>query len=140
MAAALAWGTYLESTQNVKVARATVYGSWWFMVLMALICVSLVFAVVTRYPWKRKHVGFMTVHASLITLIFGGFWSLFGRVEGQLPLEAGTQSNVITTDSEQIETVRHQNGEFQAVAVAPLEFNNASDGGRYEPGGRRSLG
>jgi len=122
VAAALAWGTWLESAHDVKVARATVYGSWWFIGLMALVCVSLVFAVVTRYPWKRKHVGFMTVHAGLIVLIVGGFWSLFGRVEGQLPLDAGTQSNILTTDVEQVELVRHVNGEFQPVATATLEY------------------
>jgi hypothetical protein len=121
VAAALAWGTYLESAVNVKVARATVYGSWWFITLMGLICVSLVFAVITRFPWKRKHVGFMTVHAGLILLIVGGFWSLFGRVEGQLLLEQGNKSNVLTTDTEQVELLRHLNGEFQAVSAAALE-------------------
>jgi hypothetical protein len=122
VAAALAWGTYLESAHNVKVARAAVYGSWWFIGLMGLTCVSLVFAVITRYPWKRKHIGFMTVHAGLIALIVGGFWSLFGRIEGQLPLDAGTQSNVITTDTEQVELLRHINGEFQPVATSTLEY------------------
>jgi ResB-like family len=122
VAAALAWGTYLESAHNVKIARATVYGSWWFMGLMALTCVSLVFAVITRFPWKRKHIGFITVHAGLVALIAGGFWSLFGRVEGQLPLDAGTQSNILTTDTEQVELVRHLNGEFQPVDTAILEY------------------
>jgi hypothetical protein len=122
VAAALAWGTYLESAHNVRVARATVYGSWWFIALMALVCVSLVFAVITRFPWKRKHVGFITVHAGLIMLIVGGFWSLFGRIEGQLPLEAGTTSNVLTTETEQVEVVRHQNGQFEPLSAAQLEY------------------
>lgn len=121
VAAALAWGTYLESALDVKVARATVYGSWWFITLMALICMSLVFAVITRYPWKRKHVGFMTVHAGLILLIVGGFWSLFGRVEGQLLLEQGNKSNILTTDTEHVELLRHLNGEFQPISSAPLQ-------------------
>jgi hypothetical protein len=122
VAAALAWGTYLESAHNVKLARATVYGSWWFIGLMALTCVSLVFAVITRFPWKRRHIGFITVHAGLILLIVGGFWSLFGRLEGQLPLEAGTQSNLLTTDTEQVELVRHENGKFQVTGTAVLEY------------------
>mgnify|MGYP000909814429 CR=1 FL=1 len=100
VAVAMAWGTYLESKHNAQVSRATVYGSWWFVVLMGLICVSLVLAVVTRFPWKRKHVGFMTVHAGLVLLIFGGFWSLFGRVEGHIGLDEGTASNMMETDKE----------------------------------------
>lgn len=115
VAMALAWGTYLDSTAGSKVARAIVYGSWWFLGLMVLICVSLVFAVVVRYPWQRRHVGFMTVHASLIAMIVGGFWSMFGRVEGHLPLEEGNSSAWIETDDERIELVQHQNGEFLPI-------------------------
>ncbi len=100
VALAMAWGTYLESKHGVQTSRATVYGAWWFMVLMALICVSLIFAVVTRYPWKKKHVGFITVHAALLMLICGGFWSLFGRLEGHIALEEGTSSNILETDGE----------------------------------------
>lgn len=117
VAVALAWGTYLESTQGVKVSRATVYGSWWFVGLMALICVSLVFAVVTRYPWRRKHVGFITVHAGLIILIVGGFWSLFGRLEGHVTLEEGTSSNVLEVDEDVIELAEFQAGHRRVIAT-----------------------
>jgi hypothetical protein len=64
VAVALGWGTYLESTQSARVAKSVVYGSMWFLILMGLVCVSLIFAVVTRYPWKRKHVGFITPASS----------------------------------------------------------------------------
>lgn len=117
-AAALAWGTYLDSTQNAQVARDAVYGSWWFIALMALVCVSLVFAVLTRLPWKRRHIGFIVVHASLIALITGGFWSMFGRVEGHLALEEGTSGNTIETQQEVLELLEHHGGQFETLATA----------------------
>ncbi len=117
---AMVWGTYIESTQNGKAAKAVVYGSWWFIALMGLVCLSLILAVVTRYPWKRKHVGFMTVHASLIALIFGGFWSLFGRIEGRIVLEQGTSADVLELDEEYLELLEHDGGQFKVVgAVRP---------------------
>lgn len=119
VAAALAWGTYLESVHDAKVSRATVYGSWWFITLMALICVSLIFAVVTRYPWKRKHVGFITVHAGLILLIVAGFWSLFGRLEGHVALEEGTSGNSLETDEEVVELAQFNAGKSTIVASVP---------------------
>lgn len=119
VALALAWGTYLESTQGTKVSRATVYGAWWFVGLMGLICVSLVFAVVTRYPWRRKHVGFITVHAGLIILIVGGFWSLFGRLEGHVTLEEGTASNVLEVDEDVIELAEFQAGHRHVIGTIP---------------------
>ncbi len=118
-AIALAVGTYLDSTSGAKVAREAVYGSWWFLATMGLVCVSLIFAVVTRYPWKRRHIGFITVHAGLLGVIAGGFVSLFGRLEGHLPLEEGKSSRVMETQDEQVELVEHQSGQFATLAAAP---------------------
>jgi hypothetical protein len=126
VAIALAWGTYLESTAGTKAARATVYAAWWFIGLMGLVCVSLIFAVITRYPWKKRHVGFITVHAGLITIIAGGFWSLFGRVEGQLPLSTGMESAFLQMDQEQIEILHHDAGSFETTALAAIDHRTTS--------------
>ncbi len=115
VAVAMAWGTYLESKHGVQTSRATVYGSWWFIVLMGLICVSLIFAVIARFPWKRKHVGFMTVHTGLVMLIIGGFWSLFGRIEGHMALKEGASSSQLETDQELLALT-----EFKSANDAPL--------------------
>lgn len=119
VAIALGIGTYLESAQNVRIARQYVYGAWWFAAVMALVCVSLIFAVITRLPWKRKHIGFITVHASLVTLIVGGFWSMYGRVEGHLALNEGTVSSIIETPEEQLEVLEHVGGQFNSIDSAP---------------------
>jgi hypothetical protein len=126
VAVAMAWGTYLESTQSSKVSRAVVYGSWWFIGLMALVCVSLVFAVITRYPWKRKHVGFITVHAGLIVLIVGGFSSMFGRVEGHLSLEEGSVGEAIEVDEDVFELVEFNAGNSTPVGVVPAPAGPAT--------------
>jgi hypothetical protein len=118
VAIAMAWGTYLESTQNSAVSRANVYGSWWFMALMGLICVSLVFAVVNRYPWKRKHIGFITVHAGLVILIVGSFWSMVGRIEGHLTLEEGTKGDQIETEREVVELAEFNMGQSTIIGTA----------------------
>ena len=119
VAVAMSWGTYLESTISAKEAKQVVYGSWWFMLLMGLTCVSLVLAVITRFPWKRGHVGFIIVHASLVTLIFGGFWSMLGRVEGHLTLEEGNISGRLETEEESLELVEHDGGQFKTIAWIP---------------------
>jgi ResB-like family len=105
-------GTFIESKHDGATARALVYGSGWFIALMVLVCVILVAAVITRYPWRRRHTGFIVVHASLITLIAGGFWSLFERVEGQLWLQEGTSGNILETSRVQIEALNQTNGQL----------------------------
>ncbi len=119
VAGAMAWGTYLESTQSSKVSRALVYGSWWFIALMGLVCVSLIFAVIVRFPWRKRHVGFITVHAGLVMTIVGGFWSLHGRIEGHLTLEEGSAGDTIELDEEAIELTRFAAGKGTPVASVP---------------------
>lgn len=126
VAAAMAWGTYLESSQSSKVSRALVYGSWWFIGLMGLVCISLIFAVIARYPWRKRHGGFITVHAGLVMLIFGGFWSLFGRVEGQLTLEENGSGDAIELDTEVVELTRFAAGKGTPVASAEAPMGPAS--------------
>lgn len=126
VAAAMAWGTYLESTQNARVSRATVYGSWWFITLMGLICVSLIFAVITRYPWKRKHVGFITVHTGLVILIAGSFWSMWGRIEGHLTLEEGASGDQIETEREVLELAEFNAGRSTVVGSTAAPMGAAS--------------
>lgn len=118
VAIGLGVGTWLEATQNVQIARRYVYGSWWFVGVMALMCLSLIFAVIVRYPWKKRHVGFILVHASLVTLIIAGFWSMFERVEGHLPLQEGTQGSVMETQAEQLELLEITSAGFNSIAHA----------------------
>ena len=131
VAVALAWGTYLESTQDARVAKAAVYGSWWFIALMGLVCVSLIFAVIMRIPWKRKHVGFIIVHASLVTMIIAGFMSMYGRIEGHIALEQGVTSGTIEMDTQRLELVEHDNGQFRTLGEMDVPLSP----GRYTIGG-----
>lgn len=118
VAIGLGVGTFLESTQNVQIARRYVYGSWWFVAVMALMCLSLIFAVIVRYPWKKRQFGFILVHASLVTLIGAGFWSMFERVEGHLALQEGTQGSVMETQLELVELLEGTSAGFNSVAHA----------------------
>jgi hypothetical protein len=119
VAIALGIGTYLESAYNVRLARQYVYGSPAFIAVMALVCVSLVFAVVARFPWKRRHTGFITVHAGLLALIVAGFWSMFSRVEGHLTLAEGTMSDIMETADEQLEILQDVGGQRNSLDSAP---------------------
>lgn len=119
VAIALGVGTFLESTQNVRIARQYVYGASWFIGVMVLMCVSLTFAVVSRYPWKRRHIGFITVHAGLVGLVVAGFWSMIGRIDGHLALEEGTMSSVVETEQEQLEVLQHNAGKFDSLESVP---------------------
>ncbi len=97
-AAAMSWGTWVDSTVGREAAMGGVYGSWWFITLMVMICASLILSVAVRYPWQRKHVGFIIVHASMISLIGLGFFTMFTKVEGRIILDKGQASQQMQMD------------------------------------------
>ena len=127
IAIALGVGTFIDSTQGAKTAMRIVYGSGWFISLMALVSICLVAAVMTRYPWKRKHIGFITVHAGLILLIAGGFWSLFGRIEGQLKLGEGMSGGQIELNSQRLELLEPKVNEDGKMEFVVLDSTSAED-------------
>lgn len=128
LAAALAYGTYLESTVSANYAKHMVYGSWWFIALLLYTCLALIFAVVVRYPWVRKHTGFIIVHAGLVTTIVGGFISLFGRVEGLMTLQEGMSASAIEDNNHrQLEILKVPQTTPVRVALIDLPDHLMSD-------------
>lgn len=87
---AMASGTLIELAIGAEAARSLVYVSWWFITLMVLICLSLIFSTVIRLPWKKRHTGFILVHASLIGVLISGFVSYSSRIEETLSIKAGS--------------------------------------------------
>ncbi|VAX39302.1 hypothetical protein MNBD_PLANCTO03-920, partial [hydrothermal vent metagenome] len=129
--AAMIWGTWVDSTVGRAAAMGGVYGSWWFVALMAMICASLILSVVVRYPWQRKHVGFIIVHASMIALIGLGFYTMFTKIEGRIVLEEGESSGYILMDERWIQLVEHTEQGF-----VPIEYTLLDKG----PDGKTATG
>ena len=118
-AVAMIWGTWIDSTEGRDVAFDRVYASWWFVALMALICASLILSVAVRYPWRKKHVGFIIVHASLVALIGIGFFTMFTKVEGRIILEEGGRAeSQMQMQQHWLQILEHTNDRgFVPVAV-----------------------
>lgn len=121
IAAAMIWGTFLDASQGARVAGRIVYGSWWFIALMALVCLTLIIAVALRYPFKRKHIGFIVVHASLITLIATGFATYFFKIEGEILLNQGGVASAIRTGDRRIELFEHNDGSLGVIESVDLD-------------------
>lgn len=111
LAVAMAVGTFLESRDNARVAAQTVYRSWWFNGLLALLAVNVAAAALTRWPWKRKHVGFVITHAGIIILLGGCSAAFHYGTEGMMERRVGeTPSNVVRVEDEALTVVVPETG------------------------------
>jgi hypothetical protein len=71
--------TFAESKFNAEVAKYYVYQAPWFIVWLLVLCVNLAAATLTRWPWRKKHLGFVITHLGIIILLIG---ALVGRLTG----------------------------------------------------------
>src|SRR6266404_8868536 len=107
----MAVGTFLESRESSRVAAQVVYRSWWFNGLLALLAVNIGAAALTRWPWKRKHVGFVITQAGLIILLGGCSAAFHYGTEGMLELHEGQPpANVVRVEDEALTVIVPETG------------------------------
>lgn len=90
------WGTILESLYNAEYASLMVYKSWWFSLFMAVLWVNIFCAPLSRYPFKRHQIGFVTTHIGLLILLAGGMVTTRFGVDGQLQVMEGGSNSMVS--------------------------------------------
>ncbi len=101
IAIACAVATFTESGFNTQIAQAYIYKAPWFLVWLGVLCVNLFAVTLTRWPWQKKHIGFVVTHYGIITLLVGAMIGLHTGFEGNviLRLDALPVSRVTTNRS-----------------------------------------
>ena len=79
IAGLIAFATVMESKFDTAVARYYIYDNPLFMLWLLVLALNLLCAAFTRWPWQKKHLGFVVTHAGIILMLTGG---VVGRVFG----------------------------------------------------------
>ncbi len=87
--------TSLESIFGTPFAQRFFYQAGWFDVLLGLLAVNMICAAVLRYPFKRKHTGFITTHIGIVLLLAGSLLTRLYGIEGQMMLYEGEKKTEI---------------------------------------------
>lgn len=95
LSSVLAYATILESQYGMRGAHQMVYGTWWFRGLLFMLATNVLFAALSRLPWRKKHIGFVITHTGIL-VILGGSWvtQRFG-IDGSLPIVEGSQDRSV---------------------------------------------
>jgi hypothetical protein len=92
LAAVLACATLLEAKCGREYAAWYVYGSRWFIGLLAVLGVNVLAATLIRFPWRKHQFGFVVTHAGILVLLAGAIQTFQGAVEGQVTLQEGQRT------------------------------------------------
>ena len=96
---AFAVGTFIESYHGTAAAQVFIYRTPWMTVLLFLTALNLLSSALSRLPWKKKHVGFLTTHLGIILILSGSLVSQAFGIEGQLIIpEGNTEARMTLTE------------------------------------------
>lgn len=88
-------GTFVESYYDLYLAQHLVYQSLWMQIILVSFSVNLLSVMVDRWPWKKRHIPFITAHIGIIMIIIGAFVTAKLGIDGSMRLEPGKESNSI---------------------------------------------
>lgn len=119
LAAVLMVGTFVESIHDTEAAHYYVYKNWWFVSLLVLLGINVFCAGLSRYPWKRHHLGFLTVHLGILILLTGSLITLFWGYEGQLIIPEGEKRGRIFLSNSSLYFFQPRSGRMEEI---PTQF------------------
>jgi cytochrome c-type biogenesis protein CcsB len=97
-AAAMAFGTFIESWYSTETARIWIYNTTWFELIMVFFVINFI-GNIFRYRLLRKEKWpVLTLHISWILIIVGAFVTRYISFEGMMPIREGRTENVFYSD------------------------------------------
>lgn len=124
MAAAMAYGTYVETTLSNGAARILVYRAWWFDTLIALLALNLIGCTLRRAPYRPHQAGWITTHIALLILMVGAVITHRFGMQGQMIVAEGESETVFHLEQLDRANLTMINGEPRELpfAVKCLSF------------------
>lgn len=103
LAITLAAATFYEAEHGTKAVQTVIYRSTWFSFLLAGLGINIFASAMSRYPWKRRHAGFLVAHIGILTVLLGSAVTRKFGIDGTLPLASGEVGSLVSIDDNLLE-------------------------------------
>jgi len=123
LAVAMVCATVYESMHGTERALAHFYGTRWFAFLLLLLAINISASVVARFPFKRKQIGFLITHASILVILVGACITKYWATAGKLALFEGQTVRHFQSSRERLSLCRPDDPEGQVVAATDLPLS-----------------
>jgi hypothetical protein len=90
------FATQFEASFGTRAMKSLIYGSFWFDAGVFLFVVNIVVNTWRRRPYRFRHVGFLTVHVGVLTIVTGGLCTRWFGIDGTMPIAEGASNRAIS--------------------------------------------
>jgi hypothetical protein len=91
-----AYATFYEMDHGTEAVQREIYKTWWFALILVMLGVNIFCAMMSRYPWKKHHTGFVLAHIGILTLLTGSLISLHYGLDSNMALFEGESTDRVT--------------------------------------------
>lgn len=95
LAVLTAIGTFVEARYDAYAAKKLVYDTVWMYGIMGLLALNLTAVMIDRWPWKKRHVAFVSAHIGIIIILFGSVLTLQYGLDGIMRIGIGESNNLV---------------------------------------------
>lgn len=93
LAAAMAYGTYIETMLSNGAARIVIYRAWWFDTLTVLLAMNLIGCTLRRAPYRPHQIFWLSTHVALLIIMAGSIITHRFGSQGQMVVPEGEASD-----------------------------------------------
>jgi hypothetical protein len=93
LGAVCGYATFYEMQHGTPAAQRDIYMTPWFAAILGLLGLNIFSVMVSRYPWTKHHIGFLTAHVGLLLVLVGSVVSLYRGLDSNMALVEGETSD-----------------------------------------------
>jgi cytochrome c-type biogenesis protein CcsB len=125
-AISIAVATFIENDYGSQTARATVYYSWWFELMLLVGIVNLLGSMVLNKLYRWPKLTIFTFHLAFVFILLGATVTHFFGFEGFVHIRNGETSNTMVSDNTYL-SVTVANHQQTAHAEKRVYFSALTD-------------
>jgi ResB-like family len=91
-----AYATFYEMSHGTEAVQRDIYKTWWFALILLTLALNIFCVMMSRYPWKAHHAGFVLAHIGILTLLAGSLISLHYGLDSNMALYEGETTDRVT--------------------------------------------
>jgi hypothetical protein len=88
--------TIYESKHGTAAVQRDVYRTVWFAAILVTLGVNIFCVLMSRYPWKKHHIGFVLAHVGILLLLTGSLYSLWAGFDGNMAVFEGETTDRVS--------------------------------------------
>ena len=90
------FATFYEMQHGTPAVQRDIYQTPWFAFLLGLLGVNVFSVMVSRYPWTKHHIGFLTAHVGILAVLVGSVVSIYRGLDSNMALFEGETSDRVS--------------------------------------------